>query len=84
MERNLQDALGVARNIVIEPKLVLGGGAVEMALSQILQEKSKSVSGVKQWPYSALAQALEVNTVEEELIFFSINKFLGDVCFIFL
>lgn len=60
VERNLHDALGVARNIVIEPKLVLGGGAVEMALSQVLQEKSKSVSGVKQWPYSALAQALEV------------------------
>merc|ERR1711915_771801 len=43
-----------------EPKLALGGGAVEMALAQILQEKAKSVSGVKQWPYTALAQALEV------------------------
>ncbi|XP_066954249.1 T-complex protein 1 subunit gamma-like isoform X2 [Macrobrachium rosenbergii] len=60
VERNLQDALGVARNLVMEPKLVLGGGAVEMALSHILQEKAKSVSGVKQWPYSALGQALEV------------------------
>ncbi|XP_068207270.1 T-complex protein 1 subunit gamma-like [Palaemon carinicauda] len=60
VERNLQDALGVARNLVVEPKLVLGGGAVEMALSHILQEKAKSVSGVKQWPYSALGQALEV------------------------
>ncbi|XP_064104485.1 T-complex protein 1 subunit gamma-like [Macrobrachium nipponense] len=60
VERNLQDALGVARNLVMEPKLVYGGGAVEMALSRILHEKSKSVSGVKQWPYTALAQALEV------------------------
>ncbi|XP_064114758.1 T-complex protein 1 subunit gamma-like [Macrobrachium nipponense] len=60
VERNLHDALGVARNLVVEPKLVLGGGAVEMALSHILQEKAKSVSGVKQWPYSALGQALEV------------------------
>lgn len=60
VERNLHDALGVARNLVMEPKLVLGGGAVEMAVSQILQEKAKTVSGVKQWPYSALAQALEV------------------------
>lgn len=54
------DALGVARNLALEPYLVYGGGAVEMAVSQILQEKGKSVSGVKQWPYTALAQALEV------------------------
>lgn len=60
VERNLHDALGVARNLVLEPFLVPGGGAVEMAVSQILQEKAKSVSGVKQWPYTALAQALEV------------------------
>ncbi|XP_068209509.1 T-complex protein 1 subunit gamma-like [Palaemon carinicauda] len=60
VERNLQDALGVARNLVVEPRLVYGGGAVEMALSRILHEKSKSVTGVKQWPYTALAQALEV------------------------
>ncbi|XP_076039564.1 chaperonin containing TCP1 subunit 3 [Oratosquilla oratoria] len=60
VERNLQDALGVARNLVLEPRLVIGGGAVEMAVAQKLQEKAKSVSGVKQMPYSALAQALEV------------------------
>jgi T-complex protein 1 subunit gamma len=34
-ERNLQDALHVARNIVLQPKLVPGGGAVEMAVSQV-------------------------------------------------
>ncbi|XP_047003488.1 T-complex protein 1 subunit gamma [Schistocerca americana] len=60
VERNLQDALHVARNILIEPKLVPGGGAVEMALSQALTEKAKSVQGVGQWPYQAVAQALEV------------------------
>ncbi|XP_045600219.1 T-complex protein 1 subunit gamma [Procambarus clarkii] len=60
VERNLHDALGVARNLVLEPYLLPGGGAVEMAVSQILQEKAKSVSGIKQWPYTALAQALEV------------------------
>lgn len=61
MERNLHDALGVARNLALEPYLVYGGGAVEMAVSQILQEKAKSVTGVKQWPYTAVAQSLEVN-----------------------
>lgn len=34
VERNLADAMGVARNIVLEPRLVPGGGAVEMALSR--------------------------------------------------
>ncbi len=34
-ERNLQDALHVARNIMLNPKLVPGGGAVEMAVSHV-------------------------------------------------
>jgi len=60
VERNLTDAMNVARNIVHEPKLVPGGGAIEMALSQALVEKSKSIEGVEQWPYRAVANALEV------------------------
>ncbi|XP_071449620.1 T-complex protein 1 subunit gamma [Hetaerina americana] len=59
-ERNLQDALQVARNIMLYPRLVPGGGATEMAVAQILTEKGKSVQGVAQWPYRAVAQALEV------------------------
>jgi len=59
-ERNLQDALHVARNVMLDPKLVPGGGAVEMAVSQALLEKSKSVEGVEKWPYKAVAQALEI------------------------
>merc|ERR1719192_1918994 len=60
VERNLQDALHVARNIHLNPQLVYGGGAVEMELSHLLMEKGKSMSGVLQWPYRALAAALEV------------------------
>lgn len=33
MERNLQDAMQVARNVFMDPKLLPGGGAIEMALS---------------------------------------------------
>merc|ERR1712051_604762 len=33
VERNLQDAIHVARNIFLKPKLVPGGGAVEMEVS---------------------------------------------------
>ncbi|KAI0228718.1 T-complex protein 1 subunit gamma [Lamellibrachia satsuma] len=60
VERNLQDAMNVARNVMIDGRLVAGGGAVEMALAQALNEKAKSITGVQQWPYRAVARALEV------------------------
>merc|ERR1712066_599564 len=60
VERNLQDALHVARNIFLKPKLVPGGGAVEMEVAHLLAAKSKSLKGVVQWPYRALANSLEV------------------------
>jgi T-complex protein 1 subunit gamma len=53
-ERNIQDALHVARNLMIEPKLVPGGGAVEMAVSLALTRKQI------QGPYRAVAEALEI------------------------
>ena len=56
----MQDAMQVVRNVTLEPRLVPGGGATEMALSQALNEKAKSVSGVQQWPYRAVSRALEV------------------------
>ncbi|XP_034940616.1 T-complex protein 1 subunit gamma [Chelonus insularis] len=59
-ERNLQDALHVARNLLLEPKLVPGGGAVEMAVSQLLGEKAAGIAGVEQWPYKAVSQALDI------------------------
>jgi len=60
VERNLADAMGVARNIVIDPRLVPGGGAVEMAISRGLSEKAASIEGVEQWPYRAVGAAMEV------------------------
>lgn len=60
VERNLQDAMNVTRNVLLDPRLVPGGGAAEMALAHALNEKAKSVAGVQQWPYRAVAKALEV------------------------
>jgi len=60
IERNLQDALNVARNVVFDPKLVPGGGAIEMACSQYLISKSSAIEGVQQWTYRGIANALEV------------------------
>jgi len=60
VERNLQDAMNVARNVMVDPFLVPGGGAAELALAQVLNEKAKSITGVHQWPYRAVSRALEV------------------------
>uniref|UniRef100_A0A4W4GI94 T-complex protein 1 subunit gamma n=1 Tax=Electrophorus electricus TaxID=8005 RepID=A0A4W4GI94_ELEEL len=60
VERNLQDAMQVCRNVLLEPCLLPGGGAVEMAVSHRLMERSRALTGVEQWPYRAVAQALEV------------------------
>ncbi|KAH7623420.1 putative T-complex protein 1 subunit gamma [Nannochloris sp. 'desiccata'] len=60
VERNLHDAMGVARNVVLNPRLVPGGGAVEMAVSRGLAERAEAVEGVEAGPYRAVGQALEV------------------------
>ncbi|KAI8272253.1 T-complex protein 1 subunit gamma [Colletotrichum sp. SAR11_59] len=60
IERNLQDAMGVARNVMFNPRLAPGGGATEMAVSVRLSQLAKGVEGVQQWPYKAVADALEV------------------------
>jgi len=60
VERNLQDAMQVARNVMINPYLLPGGGATEMALAQRMKEKAKLIAGVEQHPYKAVANALEI------------------------
>lgn len=70
-ERNLQDALHVARNITLNPRLVPGGGAIEMAVSQALLKKQAH------GPYRALAHALGnvcIKIIEIRLIFDSLQK----------
>jgi T-complex protein 1 subunit gamma len=60
IERNLADAFNVARNIILEPKLLPGGGAIEMEMAARMKEKAKSIEGSKQFAYRAVADALEV------------------------
>ncbi|EFJ24455.1 hypothetical protein SELMODRAFT_442408 [Selaginella moellendorffii] len=60
VERNLHDAMGVARNVIRDAKLLPGGGATEMVVSAALKKKASSIEGVEQWPYKAAAQAFEV------------------------
>jgi T-complex protein 1 subunit gamma len=60
IERNLQDAMAVVRNVLLDPKLVPGGGAVEMVVSRQLYEYANSLEGAQQWAVKGLAQAFEV------------------------
>lgn len=60
IDRNLQDAMAVTRNVFFEPSLAPGGGATEMAVAVGLSERAKKIEGVHQWPYQAVADAFEV------------------------
>jgi T-complex protein 1 subunit gamma len=60
VERNLQDAMSVARNIIVDPRLVPGGGAVEMHVATELTKAASKIEGVEQWPFLAAASAFEV------------------------
>ncbi|KAJ1984355.1 T-complex protein 1 subunit gamma [Dimargaris cristalligena] len=60
VDRNLQDAMSVARNMFFSPRLVPGGGASEMAISVRLAERAKGLEGTQQWPYAGVGEALEV------------------------
>ncbi|KAJ1939152.1 T-complex protein 1 subunit gamma [Kickxella alabastrina] len=61
IDRNLQDAMCVARNVLFSPYLCPGGGATEMALAVQLAQRAKSdIDGIEQWPYGGVAEAMEV------------------------
>ncbi|KAL5580117.1 hypothetical protein UlMin_012559 [Ulmus minor] len=59
VERNLQDAMSVARNIIKNLELVPGGGGAELTVSATLKQKSSSIEGIEKWPYEAAAIAFE-------------------------
>ncbi|KAK0530494.1 T-complex protein 1 subunit gamma [Tilletia horrida] len=76
IERNLADAMSVARNVVFHPFLAPGGGATEMAIAVGLSEFARSAAvsagadgqaagkgssgGVQAGPIRAVADAMEV------------------------
>ena len=61
LERNLQDAMQVVRNVVYQPKLVPGGGATEMAVAVGLKQAGLStITGIQQGPFLAIGEAMEV------------------------
>lgn len=60
IDRNLADALAVARNIILQPRLCPGGGATEMFLALKLETAASNIEGVEKLPFKAIASALEI------------------------
>ena len=61
LERNLQDAMQVVRNVVYNPKLLPGGGAIEMAVAvELKREGQQNIHGIQQAPFQAVGEAMEV------------------------
>ena len=59
-ERSLNDALYVVSDIAELPKMVPGGGAIEMELAKEVRGYSRQVGGREQLAIEAFADALEV------------------------
>ena len=58
-ERSLNDALNVLRNVLRKPKIVPGGGAVEVELALRLRKYAAQVGGKEQLAIEAFAESLE-------------------------
>ena len=58
-ERSIHDALMVAKDVLLEPALVAGGGAAEAEASYQVEEWSRSLTGREQMAAEKFAQALE-------------------------
>ena len=48
IERNLQDAMQVVRNVVFDPRMLPGGGATELAIAQAISKSVNDVEGKSQ------------------------------------
>lgn len=59
-ERTMNDALYVISDVAELPKMVVGGGAVEMELSKNIRNYAKQTSGREQLAIEAFGDALEI------------------------
>ncbi|MCI4437407.1 MAG: thermosome subunit, partial [Ignisphaera sp.] len=59
VERSLNDALNTVRNILRDPKIVPGGGAVEIEVAMRLRKWAETIGGKEQLAVIAFADALE-------------------------
>jgi len=59
-ERAIHDALCVVRDVVVEPRVVAGGGASEAEVARLLRTHAQRLTGKQQLAVQAYAEALEV------------------------
>ncbi|GLV31883.1 Chaperonin containing TCP1 subunit 7 [Carabus blaptoides fortunei] len=59
-ERSLHDAIMIVRRTIKNDAVVAGGGAIEMELSKILRDYSRTIAGKEQLLVGAIAKALEI------------------------
>ncbi|MEM1841009.1 MAG: thermosome subunit alpha [Ignisphaera sp.] len=59
VERSINDGLNTVRNILRDPKIAFGGGAVEIEVAMRLRKWAESVGGREQLAILAFADALE-------------------------
>jgi len=59
-ERSIHDALCVVRDVIRDPRVVAGGGAVEIELASQLKRWSEQFSGKEQLAIQVFAESLEV------------------------
>jgi thermosome len=58
-ERSLHDALCVIRDIIEEPRVVAGGGAPELEMSNVIRKYAETLPGKEQLAIKIFAEALE-------------------------
>lgn len=59
-ERSLHDAIMIVRRTIQNDSVVAGGGAIEMELSKMLRDHSRTIAGKEQLLIGAVAKALEI------------------------
>jgi T-complex protein 1 subunit eta len=59
-ERSVHDALMIVKRCIANPTVVAGGGAIELELSKVLREHSRTIAGKQQLIMNSFARALEV------------------------
>eukprot|EP01006_Ploeotia_vitrea_P017409 TRINITY_DN48523_c0_g1_i1.p1 TRINITY_DN48523_c0_g1~~TRINITY_DN48523_c0_g1_i1.p1 ORF type:complete len:579 (-),score=378.62 TRINITY_DN48523_c0_g1_i1:1255-2910(-) len=58
-KRSLHDAMCVTRNLIIDNRIVYGGGSAEIACSLAIRDEADKTSGQEQYAMRAFADALE-------------------------
>lgn len=59
-ERSLHDAIMIVRRTIQNDSVVAGGGAIEMELSKMLRDYSRTIAGKEQLLIGSIAKALEI------------------------